>query len=144
MADSLKALLYTPYLLARSPKAARKTLTWKTPATLSANWFCCAWLKSWNLFAKFCNTLVAGSIAPVVMSRVSTPIARNFFWTSVLPILVKMVLNALPITAPPRAVLCCTAVVMANNSSMLTPASTADEPTRDIALARSSELTAKA
>ena len=44
--------------------------------------------------------------------------------------LVKIVLRALPITAPPRPVCCCTAATMAFNSSKLTLASTAAEPTR--------------
>ena len=54
----------------------------------------------------------------------------------------KIVFKALPITAPPRAVVCCTEVTIPSNSSKLTPASLAEDPTRWIASERSLELTA--
>ena len=55
-----------------------------------------------------------------------------------------MVLNELPITAPPRAVICCADVTAAINSSIPRPASIAELPTRLTASAKSLELTANA
>jgi hypothetical protein len=57
---------------------------------------------------------------------------------------VKIVLKELPITAPPRAVVCCAEVTMAISSFKLTPDCAALLPTRARASARSAELTAKA
>ena len=54
----------------------------------------------------------------------------------------KIVLNALPITAPPLAVFCWAAVTTPISWSIETPASDADWPVRLIAAARSSALTA--
>ena len=59
-------------------------------------------------------------------------------------ILVNIDLKALPITAPPRAVLCSTAVIRARSSSNFTPASSAVEPARLNPSARSCAETAKA
>ena len=57
---------------------------------------------------------------------------------------VKIVLNELPITAPPRAVVCCAEVTIAISSFNETPDCAALLPTRAKASAKSAELTAKA
>ena len=56
--------------------------------------------------------------------------------------LVKIVLNELPITAPPLEVFCCTALTIPANSSKLTPACPATAPARLKASARSLSDTA--
>ena len=60
------------------------------------------------------------------------------------PARVKIDFKALPITAPPRAVLCCKAVIADKVSLRDTPASCAVLPTRDKPSAKSSVETAKA
>ena len=75
---------------------------------------------------------------------VATPISSRASLTDDLCILVNILLNALPITEPPRAVICCTLVTAANNSSKLTFAPWAVDPALARAFAKSSVLTAKA
>ena len=77
-------------------------------------------------------------------SLVATPRDSRAVITLGLCILVKIVLNALPITAPPRAVTCWVAATMPNSSSNPTPAVEAVLPTRLKASAKSAELTANA
>ena len=81
---------------------------------------------------------------PVCVASISTPNSLN--WSIVLPRAsrVKIDLNALPITAPPRAVLCSTAVTRPKSSLKLTPASSAVDPARLNASAKSCADTAKA
>ena len=89
----------------------------------------------------FCNTLSAGSTAPVNVLT-ATPISSNCLIDSGLCILVKIVLSPLPITAPPRAVVCCNEVMIPTKLSSSTPASIATAPARSRPLIKSSELTA--
>ena len=116
---------------------------WNTPPTSSAVWAFCAADKVSYLLAKSFKTPIAGRIVPFKFFT-WTPRPLSWSTTSVLLILVKIVLSELPITGPPRAVVCCTAVTAAINSSIPNPASSAVAPTRLIAFARSAELTAKA
>ena len=74
-------------------------------------------------------SFVAGNILPC-MSVTCIPrlLSRSKF--SDLPIRVKIVLKELPITAPPRAVFCWTAVIIPPSSSILTPANSATDAER--------------
>ena len=78
------------------------------------------------------------------LSLVTTPSLFKASITLGLCTLVKIVLNELPITAPPRAVICWVAATTPKSSSKLTPAVEAVLPTRLKASAKSAELTAKA
>ena len=70
------------------------------------------------------------------------PISSSCLIDSGLCILVKIVFNPLPITAPPRAVVCCSAVTKPIKLSISTPASIATAPVLSKAFIKSSELTA--
>ena len=74
---------------------------------------------------------------PVCVLSISTPNSLSFSIVDPLDILVKIDLNAFPITAPPREVLCSTAVTSPKSSLKLTPASSAVEPARLKASAKS-------
>ena len=76
------------------------------------------------------------------MSLTVTPNLSKSFITLGLWILVKIVLSELPITLPPRAVVCCAEVTAAINWSNETPALSALLATRLMASAKSDELTA--
>ena len=118
-------------------------LIWKTPPTFSATSACSNVPKLSYTFAKSCNNCMVDLILPLA-SVLSTPKLSNKFTTLPLCSLVKIVLKELPITAPPRAVVCCAEVTIAISSFNETPDCAALLPTRLIASAKSSELTANA
>ena len=84
---------------------------------------------------------MVGSISPSVFFTAIPKLAKSSK-TSVLPNLVKILLKALPITAPPRAVRSCTTVTTPISSLKEILASTAEEALRFKASERCSELTA--
>ena len=88
-------------------------------------------------------TCIKGKALPAA-SVVATPICCSASRVLGLWSLVKIVLNALPIFAPPLAVICWAAVTTAMVSFNETLADSAELATRLIASARSAELTANA
>ena len=86
---------------------------------------------------------INGKVAPLA-SLVLMPISSSASKVLGLWRRVKIVLKLLPITAPPRAVICCAAVTIPSSWSILTPAVAAVLPTRLKASAKSAPLTANA
>ena len=140
--EIFNALEKIEYSLLKSPKAAFKILIWKTPPTCSAIAALCTPFNVSYFLDKSPKIWINGRIFPSVVF-VCIPNCSSASNVSVLCSLVKIVLKEFPITAPPLAVICCADVTIAISSSKLTPASSAELPTRLTASARSAELTAK-